>query len=189
MKMVIRNTDKNGQPTLESGRQIEGTDCLALVEQMRAQTPFTARQTPDEYMEDLLTRLPDKQPLPACACPHADRRGGTPEERAADFLSALATNGYVEFVADKADDAVDVTLVLEDPGPVHIPGEVLDDLEIIRRDGRTNMLDWPTVARIADAMGMDKTAAWVRTHQRDYSAGIFRGFAADKKGDPSCADK
>lgn len=179
MKMVIRNTDKNGQPTLESGRQIEGTDCFALVEQMRAQTPFTARQTPDEYMEDLLTRLPDKQPL----------HGGTPEERAADFLSALATNSYVEFVADNVDDAVDVTLVLEDPGPVHIPGEVLDDLEIIRRDGRTNMLDWPTVGRIADVMGMDTTAAWVRTHQRDYSAGIFRGFAADKKGDPSCADK
>jgi hypothetical protein len=56
-------------------------------------------------------------------------------------------------------------------------------------DGRTNMLDWPAVARIAEAMGLDSTAAWVRTHQREYSAGIFRGFAAEKKGGESCADK
>ncbi len=178
MKMVIRAMDKDERPSPEPGQIIEGPDCLALVEQMRAQTPFTARQTPDEYMEGLLARLPDKPPV----------RGNTAEDRAADFLSALATHGYVEFVADKADEA-GIAFTLEDPGPVHVPGEVLDDLEAVRRDGRTNMLDWPAVARIAEAMGLDRTAAWVRTHQREYSAGVFRGFAADKKGSESCADK
>lgn len=178
MKMVIRATDEDGRPAPEPGQVIEGPDCLALVERMRAQTAFTARQTPDEYMEVLLARLPEKPPV----------RGDSAEERAADFLSALATHGYVEFVADEVDE-VEVAFTLEDPGPVHIPGEVLDGLEAVRRDGRTNMLDWPAVARIAEAMGLDRTAAWVRTHKREYSAGIFRGFAAEKKGGESCADK
>ena len=82
-----------------------------------------------------------------------------------------------------------VSMTLEDPGPVFIPEQVLEDLEAIRRDGRSNMLDWPAVARIAEAMGMDRTAAWVRTHHREYSAGIFRGFAPDEKGIAACADK
>ncbi len=174
MKMIIRVTDKDGRPVPEPGQVIEGPDCLALVEQMRAQTPFTARQTPDEYMEGLLARLPNKPPV----------RGGTAEERAADFLRALAAHGYVEFVADKIDEA-DIAFTLEDPGPVFLPREVLDDLETVRRDGRTNMLDWPAVARIAEAMGLNTTAVWVRTHQREYSAGVFRGFAPEKKDDHS----
>ena len=178
MKMIIRATDKEGRPVPETGQFIEGGDCLALVEQMRAQTPFTAQQTPDEYMEDLLARLPEKPPV----------RGGNAEQRAADFLSALATHGLVEFVADKVAHA-EVVMTLEDPGPVVIPAQVLDDIEAIRRDGRSNMLDWPAVARLAEVMGMDKTAAWVRTHHREYSAGIFRGFAPDEKGIKSCADK
>ncbi len=35
-------------------------------------------------------------------------------------------------MADTVDDAIDITRVLKDPGPVFIPAPVLEDLEIIR---------------------------------------------------------
>jgi hypothetical protein len=72
--------------------------------------------------------------------------------------------------------------------PVRIPAAVLQDLEIIRRSGVTNMLDRPRVIEIAEMMGEDETAAWLRANRASYSTGLFQGFAVDEtpKEDGAC---
>ena len=40
----------------------------------------------------------------------------------------------------------------------------------------------PRVIEIAEMMGYDETADWVRNHRRSYSEGVFAGFIADEKG-------
>ena len=77
--------------------------------------------------------------------------------------------------------------------PVRIPAAVLQDLEIIRRSGVTNMLDRPRVIEIAEMMGEDETAAWLRANRDQYSVGLFQGFVADdaptaEGGQSPCAD-
>ena len=66
--------------------------------------------------------------------------------------------------------------------PIPIPAAVYDGLETVRRSGLTNMLDRPRVIEIAELLGYDETAAWLREHRKTYSAGIFAGFVADEKG-------
>ena len=66
--------------------------------------------------------------------------------------------------------------------PVSIPAAVYEGLEAVRLSGGTNMLDRPRVIEIAEMMGYDETADWVRNHRRSYSEGVFAGFIADEKG-------
>ena len=179
MKMVIRARDKDGRPAPEPGLVIEGPDCLALVEQMRAQTPFTARQTPDEYIEGLLARLPDKPPVRGNTAGGTGR--GLPEHpRHARLRRVRGGQGR------RGGNCIHSR---RPGGRSTFPARCSTIWRRARHDGRTNMLDWPAVAEIAEVMGLEKTAVWVRTHQREYSAGIFKGFAAEKKGSESCADK
>jgi hypothetical protein len=65
-------------------------------------------------------------------------------------------------------------------GPVRVSREVLDGLEAVRESGLTNMFDRPVVIEIAETMGFTETARWIQAHQELYSAGIFRGFEAEK---------
>lgn len=38
-------------------------------------------------------------------------------------------------------------------GPIEVGAEVFEGIEAVRRSGLTNMLDWPAVAEIAEAIG------------------------------------
>jgi hypothetical protein len=64
--------------------------------------------------------------------------------------------------------------------PIRVPAAVLRGLEAVRLSGATNMLDRPRVIEIAETMGEDATAAWVRANRGQFSVGLFQGFAADE---------
>ena len=48
--------------------------------------------------------------------------------------------------------------------------------------GLTNMLDRPRVAEIAEAMGFEASARWVKEHRDLYARGIFQGFVVIEAG-------
>jgi len=64
------------------------------------------------------------------------------------------------------------------PTPVTVPRNVYAGILAIRESGLTNMLDRPTVTRLARKMGFKDAAAWLAdpTNRRAYAEGIFRGF-------------
>ena len=64
------------------------------------------------------------------------------------------------------------------PGPDAIPvtREVFEGLEAVRRSGLTNMLDRHVVARLAEEMGYEESARWVRENGGLYSRAVFQGF-------------
>ncbi|MHB9131558.1 MAG: DUF5049 domain-containing protein [Armatimonadota bacterium] len=72
--------------------------------------------------------------------------------------------------------------------PVTIPADVYEGLEAVRQSGVTNMLDRPRVIELAEMMGYEETAEWLRTHRQDYAIGIFQGFRVVVAGETPCAD-
>lgn len=64
---------------------------------------------------------------------------------------------------------------------VKVPKPVLDGLEAVRRSGLTNMLDRPVVAELAEEFGFGEAARWIRTRRREFTEGIFHGFAAEEE--------
>lgn len=64
--------------------------------------------------------------------------------------------------------------------PILVPAAVLEGLEAVRQSGYTNMCDRPRVIELAEMMGYDETAAWVRENKQSYAEGIFAGFRADE---------
>lgn len=60
--------------------------------------------------------------------------------------------------------------------PVPVPAEVFEGLEAVRLSGLTNMLDRPVVAALAEEMGFEQTARWVRENRDLYARAIFTGF-------------
>jgi len=93
MKVVIYDTTLEGKPLDASGTVFEGRDSLTIAEQMREQTPFTARLAPRVYMTEVLASFEgdDLKPLPE----HLDQ--------AADaFLMRLATLGLLAFLPEDA---------------------------------------------------------------------------------------
>jgi len=64
--------------------------------------------------------------------------------------------------------------------PIAVPAAVLEGLEAVRQSGYTNMLDRPRVIELAEMMGHDETAEWLRNNRRTYSEGIFAGFRVDE---------
>ena len=63
---------------------------------------------------------------------------------------------------------------------VRVPNEVLKGIIAVRDSGLTNMLDRPTVAQLAEEMGFEETAQWVKTHRKEYAEGVFCGFEGQK---------
>lgn len=59
---------------------------------------------------------------------------------------------------------------------VKVSPAVFKGLEAVRRSGRTNMLDWQAVRRIAGELGYAETSRWVMNHRKHYAEGIFQGF-------------
>lgn len=60
--------------------------------------------------------------------------------------------------------------------PVTVPAPVLAGIEAVQRSGLTNLLDRPAAARIAQALGYDTAADWIRANPTPYAEGVFRGF-------------
>jgi hypothetical protein len=60
--------------------------------------------------------------------------------------------------------------------PVAVPLAVYEGIEAVRQSGLTNMLDRPRVAEIAEAMGFDEAATWVREHRERYAQAVFHGI-------------
>ena len=61
-------------------------------------------------------------------------------------------------------------------GPVEVSAEVFEGIEAVRRSGLTNMLDRQAVAYLAEGMGLEVSARWVRENRRLYARAIFNGF-------------
>ncbi len=64
---------------------------------------------------------------------------------------------------------------------VQVPREVFEGIEAVRLSGLTNMLDRTVVAEIADGMGYEQAARWVRENRDLYARGIFHGFEVIEK--------
>jgi hypothetical protein len=53
---------------------------------------------------------------------------------------------------------------------------VFEGIEAVRQSGITNMLDRERVAELAEDMGFDEAARWVREHRELYAQAVFHGF-------------
>ena len=102
MKILIRAMTPDGVPVPEAGDALNAADALAVVEQMRAQTPFTARLGTRDYMVGVLAGVEGRAaPLP-----------DNPTEAANDFLIRLAKQGLIAFLPDDKGIAADLEEVL-----------------------------------------------------------------------------
>ena len=60
--------------------------------------------------------------------------------------------------------------------PVSVEREVFEGIEAVRRSGQTNMLDRPRVADLANEMGFEQAARWVRENHDVFAQALFSGF-------------
>ena len=69
---------------------------------------------------------------------------------------------------------------------VQIPEKVLEGIEVVRKSGRTNMLDRPAVAAIALELGYVDAAFWLedKANHTTYATGIFKGFTEEENPTP-----
>jgi hypothetical protein len=65
---------------------------------------------------------------------------------------------------------------------VRIPAAVWEGLEAVRQSGATNMLDRPRVIELAEMMGYDETAEWLRENREAYTRLIFNGVVIEEEG-------
>ena len=72
--------------------------------------------------------------------------------------------------------------------PIRVSAAVYAGLEAIRQSGLTNICDRPRVIDSADLWEFDETAAWVRTHRREYAELIIAGVDVGEEGGAPCAD-
>ncbi len=64
-------------------------------------------------------------------------------------------------------------------GPVRIPKEVLEQLEAVRRDARTDMVDIPILRYTASETGKPALVVWIDRHESEYGRGLLDGFEAE----------
>ena len=64
-------------------------------------------------------------------------------------------------------------------GPVRIPKDVLEGLEAVRRDARTDMVDIPTLRYVASETGKPALVVWIDGHESEYGRGLLDGFQAE----------
>lgn len=64
--------------------------------------------------------------------------------------------------------------------PIPVPAAVYEGLEAVRQSGATNMFDRPRVIELAEMMGYDEAAAWVRDHRSEYARLLFAGVIVDE---------
>ena len=66
--------------------------------------------------------------------------------------------------------------------PVPVPAAVYEGLEAVRKSGYTNMFDRPRVIELAEMMGYDEAAEWVRDHRSEYARLLFAGVIVEQGG-------
>ena len=68
---------------------------------------------------------------------------------------------------------------MTEPGPVRVPKDVLEELEVVRLYTRTEVLDIPLLRYVA--MERDKVAlvVWIDKHPSEYGRGLLDGFEAE----------
>ena len=172
MRILVKSFSVRGASIAdEDGRIITGGDCREIVEAMRLLAPFTGCADLESYMCWTLRNIKGA----GRAAP--ETHGDTPEARAESFLALLGEMGLVEFLPDQPTTQPEGQP--EYKGPVLIPADVLDGIEAVRQEGRTNMLDYPVVIRLAREAGHHAAADWITNHVSLYSAGLFRGFTVE----------
>ena len=65
--------------------------------------------------------------------------------------------------------------------PIPVPVAVFEGLEAVRLSGGTNMLDRPRVIELAEMMGYDETAEWLRNNKHRYAELIFCGMVVEEE--------
>ena len=58
---------------------------------------------------------------------------------------------------------------------------IFEGIEAVRLSGLTNMLDRAAVIEIAEDMGYEESARWVRENRGEYARAIFQGFEIVEK--------
>jgi hypothetical protein len=175
MRILIKTFSARGASIAdEDGRIITGGDCREIVEAMRLLAPFTGCSDMESYMRWTL------RAVKGAGGSSPEIEGDTPEARAESFLALLGELGLVEFLPEQS--ATRTENQRSDKGPVLIPAEVFQGLEAVRLEGRTNMLDYPAVIRLAREAGYHATADWVTMNVSLFSSGLFRGFVVSKPG-------
>ncbi len=64
-------------------------------------------------------------------------------------------------------------------GPVRVPKDVLEGLEVVRRYARTETPDVATVRYAAIELGRPALAVWLGEHRSEYGRGLLDGFEAE----------
>ena len=62
--------------------------------------------------------------------------------------------------------------------------DVLEGIKAVRDSGALNMFDYKGVMAMAESLGFDETAAWMRAHKKEYAEGIFQGFEIGETDTP-----
>ncbi len=62
---------------------------------------------------------------------------------------------------------------------MRIPKEVLEELEALHRETRTDALDIPTLRYAASETGKPALVVWVDKHPQEYGRGLLDGFEAE----------
>ena len=64
-------------------------------------------------------------------------------------------------------------------GPVRVPKDVLEGLEVVRRYARTEDPDVATVRYAAMELGSPARVVWIDGHRSEYGRGVLDGFEAE----------
>ena len=59
---------------------------------------------------------------------------------------------------------------------VPVTRAIFEGIEAVRLSGLTNMLDRAAVIEIAEGMGYEESARWLRENRGEYARAIFQGF-------------
>lgn len=68
---------------------------------------------------------------------------------------------------------------------VEVPRAVFDGIEAVRESGRTNMLDYYMVIRLAADLGYHETADWMLSNKRLCGEGLLAGFVVKDEEEAS----
>jgi hypothetical protein len=63
--------------------------------------------------------------------------------------------------------------------PVIVSEAVADGIKEVRNTGKTNMMEWRRVQRIADELELYELVVWLQDHQEEYLTGLVNGFEVE----------
>ena len=67
--------------------------------------------------------------------------------------------------------------------PVTVPDAVFEGIEAVRKSGKTNMLDYHEVMRLAYEGEFYQTVVWMEENKKAYSLGLFAGFVVEEESE------